>query len=85
MFTFSHVVGIKYQYSFHDKFDKDQFRNFAGWVMEGEKQSAAATRKWKSVCGQPLLAMTERRTPEILILHIIVTGNYQGPQINKIF
>jgi hypothetical protein len=106
----------------------DQFSNFAGWVMEGEKQSAAATSRWKSVCGEPLLAMTQGRSPATLILHIIVPGplhlylavnevfnhaekticpgikelfrlvagvlfhvyqgrigNYQGPEINKIF
>ena len=106
----------------------DQFSNHAGWVMEGEKQSATATSKWQSVCGQPLLAMTEGRSLEQLILHTIVpgplhiylslnevfnfaeiticpnikelfqqvagvqfhvyqgrVGNYQGPQINKIF
>ena len=106
----------------------EQFSNYAGWVMDGEKQSAAATSTWKSVCGEPMLAMIEGQSYAQLILQIVVPGplhiylslnevinhaekticpnikdlfkqvagvqfhvyqgrigNYQGPQINKIF
>ena len=51
-----------------------QYADYAGWVMDGEKISAAGTKKWRSVCGTPLLQMTEGRQYEDLVLSLIVPG-----------
>ena len=50
------------------------YSNYAGWVTEGEKTTAAATRKWKSVCGSPLLSMSQGRLYTDFILKMLVPG-----------
>ena len=52
----------------------DQYNNYNKWFAEGSKSSAAATRKWKSVCGQPLLSLTQGRNDTDLILQLVVPG-----------
>ena len=52
----------------------DQFSNFDGWVADGSKTSAAATRKWKSVCGKPLMPLAHGRYKTDLILKLVIPG-----------
>jgi hypothetical protein len=56
------------------RFLGDQFENFSGWVAAGSRTSAAATREFKSVCGQPLLPMAQGRKATDLILQLVVPG-----------
>ena len=57
------------------------FTNYAGWVMSGEKLSAAMTKMWDGVCGSPLLPFhhgAETRVLDILVpgpLHLFLSLN----------
>ena len=52
----------------------DQYKNFAGWIKDGEKQSASATAKWKGVCGSPLLPVCQGRSQDNELLALTVPG-----------
>ena len=52
----------------------NQFDHFNGWVADGSKTSAAATRKWKSVCGKPLIPLAQGRKESDLILMLVIPG-----------
>ena len=106
----------------------DLWTGSAGWYLEGQQQSAEATRKWASVCAPPLLPLGHGRLWSSFVLadvipgplHLFLSfnevsnfaektvwpdiknvfekvagvqvhvyqgkvGNYQGPEIHKIF
>ena len=106
----------------------DIWTGAAGWFLEGEQESAVATRKWASVCAPPLLPLGQGRLWDSFVLadvipgplHLFLSfnkivnfaektewpeiktilekvagvqvhvyqgkvGNYQGPEIHKIF
>ena len=50
------------------------YSNVAGWVVDGEKLSAVTTSKWRSVCGSPLLSITQGRNYSDFILSLLGPG-----------
>ena len=50
------------------------YENFAGWAMEGKKESPAATSKWKGVCGSPLFPLSQVRSYDNELLILVVPG-----------
>ena len=50
------------------------YENYTGWVIEGEKQSAVGTSKWKCVSAPPLIPFSQGRKYDDLILTIVVPG-----------
>ena len=50
--------------------------NYNSWLAEGQKDSAAATMKWKGVCGSPLLEINKNqgRGSDLSLLDLIVPG-----------
>ena len=50
------------------------YSNYGGWVLDGEKESASGTSKWKSVCATPLISMTEGRRYEDFLMNLLVPG-----------
>ena len=50
------------------------YSNVTGWVVGGEKLSAVTTSKWRSVCGSPLLSITQGRNYSDFILSLLGPG-----------